>query len=233
MSWSPDSREIALAAGDGAGNVDIYRVSRDGAAPLRVTVSPGMDMAPTWSPDGRSIGYTRVAGGETHVWVIPATGGNPRRISEGGDVTQMVVWADDSQTIAYQVMTEESRHQIWTTRLDSEEPATLVAQSDVLVWPVAWSADGEEVLLWRVRDQTSVLCAARKDGSGEQDLGEIEKGNLFSFAVALNPAGERYRDRIYKSGQYVFTDGESKAEVCAVRVVGLLESPLEARVIGE
>ena len=224
MSWSPDSREIAFAAVDATGNLDVYRVDHEGGVPLRVTITPGMDLAPVWSPDGSMIGFTRVAGGETSVWVIPATGGLPRRISPGDRVTQLTIWSGDSREIAYHVITDDNRNEIWITSVAGAGAPARVAESSRMVLPVGWSADGSEVLLWRVEDRGSRLCAARTDGSGEADLGEIERGDFLSFSVSFNERGERYRDRIYRNGYFVATDGESRAGVWALRVRDLLRA---------
>ena len=38
-----------------AGNTDVYVVNADGSAPQRLTSTPGIDTAPSFSPDGSKI----------------------------------------------------------------------------------------------------------------------------------------------------------------------------------
>ncbi len=234
MNWSPDSQGIAFSAEDASGNLDIYCVDRLQASTRRVTIRAGMDLAPSWSPDGKRISFTRVAGGETQIWVIPATGGLAQQVSFGKQVSQMAVWADDSRHLAYQVIRDDKRQEIRVVDVDGDESPRVVASSqDRFLWPVGWSADGEEVLVWRVKDDVSRLFAVRMDGTREVELGEIEDDKyLFSFPVRFNPTGERYRNRIYRGGFYVTTDGEANAEIISIPVGEFLESPLQARLIG-
>jgi Tol biopolymer transport system component len=62
-SWSPDSRMIAFSnvrqiyqrsAGD---KPEIYQVSVDGGSPERLTSEGGLELSPTWWPDGKSIAF--------------------------------------------------------------------------------------------------------------------------------------------------------------------------------
>ena len=47
----------------------------------QVIADPGDDWAPTWSPDGSSIGFVRGDGG---IWVMEADGLHARRLSPEG-----------------------------------------------------------------------------------------------------------------------------------------------------
>ena len=55
-AWSPDGRMIALSRGSGNAR-DVYVINADGSGQRRLTHSPGMDLDPTWSPDGRKIAF--------------------------------------------------------------------------------------------------------------------------------------------------------------------------------
>src|SRR5205823_5571166 len=95
--WSPDGSLLAFSANrtdnpDANDNSDIFVVEpRAGATPRQLTTSPGIDGAPAFSPDGRSIAY--VAGGDpkdiwyatNNVALVPVTGGAPRILTSGLD----------------------------------------------------------------------------------------------------------------------------------------------------
>ena len=63
LAWSPDSQSLAFTADSGHRQVTIF-VARpgSGAQPVQIThqVGPGYDNGPSWSPDGRTITFTRV-----------------------------------------------------------------------------------------------------------------------------------------------------------------------------
>ena len=60
---------------------DLYTVGREGGTARKITNHPGYEMFPRFSHDGKQIAFTGQYDGNTEVFVIPATGGEPRRIT--------------------------------------------------------------------------------------------------------------------------------------------------------
>lgn len=60
---------------------DLYTVSASGGTARRITSHPGFEMFPRFSPDGKLIAFTGQYDGNTEVFVIPATGGEPKRLT--------------------------------------------------------------------------------------------------------------------------------------------------------
>ena len=60
---------------------DIWTVGRDGGDATRLTTSEGAETRPTLSPDGRWIAFSGQYDGNTDVYVIPAEGGQPERLT--------------------------------------------------------------------------------------------------------------------------------------------------------
>jgi dipeptidyl aminopeptidase/acylaminoacyl peptidase len=83
-AWSPDGKWLAFVSNrtpdpDANENTDVFAVpAAPGFVPRAVTISPGTDRSPAWSPDGKLIAY--VAGGDpkdfwygtSHLAVVPA-----------------------------------------------------------------------------------------------------------------------------------------------------------------
>jgi tricorn protease len=69
---------------------DVWSVGRDGGDAIRLTTSEGAETDPHFSPDGRWIAFTGQYGGNTDVFVMPSTGGQPERLTwhPGPDVVQ-------------------------------------------------------------------------------------------------------------------------------------------------
>ncbi len=60
---------------------DIWVVGRDGGDAVRVTSSEGAETDPSFSPDGQWIAFTGQYGGNTDVYLVPTSGGQPQRLT--------------------------------------------------------------------------------------------------------------------------------------------------------
>ena len=75
-SPSVSTDHIAFAYGG-----DVWVADRDGAHPQRLTVNQDIEMTPLLSPDGKWIAFTGNYDGNFDVYIIPATGGSPKRLT--------------------------------------------------------------------------------------------------------------------------------------------------------
>ena len=60
---------------------DLYRVSIHGGTAQRLTAHDGYEAFARYSPDGRQLAFTGQYDGNTEVYVMPAAGGTPRRVT--------------------------------------------------------------------------------------------------------------------------------------------------------
>ena len=70
--WSPDSRWLAYAKLDNDYNNDIWIVPLDGHRPAtNITVHPGDDSSPVWSPDGKKLAFVSDRRGDSsELWWV-------------------------------------------------------------------------------------------------------------------------------------------------------------------
>ena len=96
-TFSPDGTQIAFAW-DGAkkGNRDIYVKVVGAGEPLRITSAPEEDWLPAWSPDGRFIAFSRTVPTGQSVYLVPALGGEERKVADAG---YGVSWLPDSKSL--------------------------------------------------------------------------------------------------------------------------------------
>ncbi len=73
---SPDGKTIAFGY-----KGDIYRVDANGGVAVPLTIHEAQDMMPVWSHDGKTIAFASDRYGNFDVFVMPATGGTPTRIT--------------------------------------------------------------------------------------------------------------------------------------------------------
>src|SRR5690348_14643497 len=60
---------------------DLWVVSRAGGSARRLTSTPSEETDPHFSPDGSYIAFTSTVSGNTDVYVVPTTGGDPKRLT--------------------------------------------------------------------------------------------------------------------------------------------------------
>ena len=106
---------------------DLWRVSREGGAAQRLTVGPGVETSPVFSPDGSSIAFTGEYDGNVDVFVIPAEGGEPRRLTWHPSSDVVLGWTPDGKEILFTSRrTAFSRFsELFTVSLDGGLPKKL------------------------------------------------------------------------------------------------------------
>ncbi|MDR0429144.1 MAG: PDZ domain-containing protein [Tannerellaceae bacterium] len=92
---------------------DLYKVSINGGEASRLTSHVGYEMFPKFSPDGKTIAFTGQYDGNTEVYTIPASGGEPLRVTytptnarddlgdRMGPNNIVMAWTPDGENIVY------------------------------------------------------------------------------------------------------------------------------------
>jgi tricorn protease len=92
---------------------DLYTVPTSGGVARRLTSHEGYEMFPRFSPDGKWLAFTAQYDGNTEVYVMPAEGGTPRRLTwtttlgrddvsdRMGPNNIVMGWKHDSQHIVF------------------------------------------------------------------------------------------------------------------------------------
>ena len=80
---------------------DLWIVDLRGGTPRRLTVSPGLEASPAFSPDGKWIAFSADYGGNPDVFVIPSEGGQPRRLTWHPSADVVEGWTPDGKKILF------------------------------------------------------------------------------------------------------------------------------------
>jgi len=121
---------------------DLWTVSRDGGHASRLTTGTGIETDPVFSPDGSMIAFTGEYDGNTDVFVVPATGGIPKRLTYHPAADAAVGWTPDGRSVIFRSNRESSSPRytkLFKVSLDGGLPTALP-------FPIAfygkYSADG-------------------------------------------------------------------------------------------
>ena len=80
---------------------DLWIVGRDGGTASRLTTGSGVETDPKFSPDGSLIAFTGEYDGNVDVYVVPATGGVPRRLTYHPDPDFVLGWTPNGKQILF------------------------------------------------------------------------------------------------------------------------------------
>jgi serine/threonine-protein kinase len=105
VSWrlSPSGSSVALRAATD-GNLDVWVKELPDRPPRRLTFTEGAEMAPWWTPDGRSVSYISP---ERDVWVVPADGtGAPELLLDDESGLRQGDWSPDGTSLVLRTAAE-------------------------------------------------------------------------------------------------------------------------------
>jgi dipeptidyl aminopeptidase/acylaminoacyl peptidase len=177
--WSPDGTQIAVDASD------IPR--RDPKKAYRITRL-------NWRLDGRGL-IDDVRG---DVWVVPAAGGEPRRLTADDGVISFLEWSPDGASILYGTFGagDDTDYAIRAVDVSSGDCRTITCGpllGDVSV--AAWIADGKVVYSspWKINKRIELVVCDPRDRTHETRMPDPE-GQLFADMVAGFDSSHRSPD---------------------------------------
>lgn len=80
---------------------DLWLGSISSGAAQRITTDEGDEYGPRFSPDGKWIAFTGQYDGQLDVYVMPAEGGSPRRLTYDPTGAEMVGWTPDGAHVLF------------------------------------------------------------------------------------------------------------------------------------
>jgi Tol biopolymer transport system component len=94
-SLSPDGTRVTFVSDKRDGNYEIYLIHTDGSGLARLTTNPGLDLQPSWSPDGSQIMYSSAG----YIYMVGVDGSNPHPVSNFN--ASFPRWSPDGRQILF------------------------------------------------------------------------------------------------------------------------------------
>lgn len=199
--WSPNDRY--LVAGRAApldatepGN-GLYLIPLQGGEPRTITrpPPPGVDRTPTFSPDGRRLGYVSCAGPSIrtacHVNVLDvdstfAAAGPPRRVTQVPDTTIMgLAWSKDGKSLVYGAE-ELSVNYLWRVGVDGQQPPERIEMAGAgAVFP-SINRGGDRLVFSRLLDDDDIYRF--EPGRSPEP---VARSSVFDGSPQFSPSGQQ------------------------------------------
>jgi Tol biopolymer transport system component len=172
---SRDGARIAYVGRDGAGNLDIYVVNRDGTNVRRLTNDATVDDQPSWSPDGTKLVFRSMRAGQSDIWIMNADGSGQVNLTEsligiGLPVDEQPTFTADGSRIVF-THSDQSMNptdaSLFSMRADGSDARVLTDPTLGSDYDAAFSPDGQHLVVSRRINGVDWLRLLAPDG---QDL---------------------------------------------------------------
>ena len=168
----------------------VYRIDSDGEQAVPLTPAGQTALSPMWSPDGRTIAYTRLEGGRGGVIVQPLTGGTAQvapGAQSGLNITP--AFAPDGRTLAF-ARSDETGTDIFTANYVDRccaQRLTVGRFADNL--SPTFSPDGRRIAFVSTRSGPPQIYVMAANGTDQELLAPFDYGATGSFQRARVVAG--------------------------------------------
>lgn len=141
---SPDGKWLAITcAMPGKPESRVYVVPAGGGAPRLVTEHPNSYWH-SWSPDGKTIAFTRPDRGSGNIFAISADGGEEKALTTGSGISDDPDYSPDGKYIYFNSDRGGSM-QIWRMHADGSGPEQMT-NDELVNWTPHVSPDGESMV---------------------------------------------------------------------------------------
>jgi Tol biopolymer transport system component len=224
LDWSPDGRW--LAAADKQSEAGPFRITLIGAADGQkqpLTAPPENiigDMAPSFSPDGKSLAFIReVSSGIGDVYVIPVAGGEARRVTKDNRYILALTWGPDGRSIVF-TSDRARNHALWRVAVSGGTPVRVPMVSENASDP-AFSRDGKHMVYAQFFEDKNIW---RFDFGGHAAPKKVVSSTQADTSPSISPDGSRIAFRSNRSGSNEIwaCDSEGRAPWQVTHVGGAL-----------
>jgi Tol biopolymer transport system component len=126
-AWSADSERLVYRSGRD-GKTGLWISNRDDSGHTLIT-NDGSDSFPAWSPDGRTIAFSREAGGNVDIYTMNPDGNNIQRLTEAAGPDTLPVYTPTGDIIFRSA--RSGRWGIWKMNSGGGNQTEIIADANV------------------------------------------------------------------------------------------------------
>ncbi|HKP10853.1 MAG TPA: DPP IV N-terminal domain-containing protein, partial [Blastocatellia bacterium] len=198
LSWSPDGKKIAVSDKDSPEErYGIFLLSLESGERQRLTRPDGAyDDRPVFSPDGRAVAFTRIAGGsQSDLFLVSAEGGEPARLTFDNRLIRGLTWTADGEEIVFS-SDRAGPASLWKVRLTGGEPERVSAAGQYARTPII-SRAGNRLAYVEAFDDTNIrriempASAARTSAGSPVSPTPLISSTRLDHSPQISPDGKK------------------------------------------
>jgi TolB protein len=166
-SWVPGKFELAATLSF-EGDQEIYLLTGRGKIIKQLTRNRGIDLSPTFSPDGKQMAFVSKRGGTPQVYIMDMVSGNTRRLTFEGNYNTQPSWSPLGDKIAYSSM-KNGENNICVISIDGKGLMQLTQGNGYNESPT-WSPDGTLIAFSSDRKGSSRIYVMTAYGTDQRQL---------------------------------------------------------------
>ncbi len=163
-----NSREVATTLSF-EGDQEIYLIKVDGAISRRLTFSKGIDLSPSFSPDGSKMAYVSDQNGLPQIFIEDLQSGQVNRLTFSGRYNTQPSWSPAGDKIAYTTWESGGEINIFAIGIDGSGLKQLTANSGENESP-SWSPDGRMIVFTSNRQGSKKMYIMQSTGENQRSL---------------------------------------------------------------
>lgn len=185
------------------GSPEIYTHNPANASAFRLTISPGVDTQPAWSPDLAYIVFTSNRDGNNEIYLVNADGSYPTNLTKNAANDQHPTWSPDGEWIAF-TSDRDGNQEIYIMKPDGTGLQNLTDQPGNDFQPswftINYLISSEDYIVFTSnRAGNNDIFIMKIDGSDQTNLSHNAADDIYPVG---SPQGDRIAFSSNRAGNY-------------------------------